>query len=199
MQEAINTGSVTATPPIRLLQEQGEQAGILIMFAVNDGPNGAGVVSVALRMGTFMAELLAPVASMMSVRLIDIGSDKPLYSGFSAVAGGALYEDTFDFGGRHYRVETVPTQWYLEQHSKWQSWVVLAAGVISTGLLGALLLLGTGHTRRVETIVDQRTHDLETVNRRLQLEIKERQQTEAALRQAQRVEAIGQLTGGLRW
>src|SRR5260370_10487570 len=139
MQEAINTGSVTATPPIRLLQEQGEQAGILIMFAVNDGPNGAGVVSVALRMGTFMAELLAPVASMMSVRLIDIGSDKPLYSGFSAVAGGALYEDTFDFGGRHYRVETVPTQWYLEQHSKWHGWVVLAAGVISTRLLGRLL------------------------------------------------------------
>jgi signal transduction histidine kinase/CheY-like chemotaxis protein/integral membrane sensor domain MASE1 len=195
--QAIDTGSVSVTPPIRLLQEQGEQAGILIFFAVNDGPNGEGVVSVALRMGTFMDELIAPVASIMRVRLVDIERDKPLYNGFPERLGSAAYVDTFDFGGRRYRVETVPTQQYLQQHIRWQSWVVLVAGVISTGLLGALLLLGTGHTRRIETVVDQRTRDLAAVNQRLQIEIKERQQAEAALRQAQRMEAIGQLTGGI--
>ena len=50
--------AVRATPPIRLVQEQGEQAGILLIFAVQDGPNGPGVVSVALRMGTFMIRSL---------------------------------------------------------------------------------------------------------------------------------------------
>jgi hypothetical protein len=38
---------------------------------------------------------------------------------------------------------------------------VLVVGVFSTGLLGALLMLGTGYTRRIETVVDQRMHDLE--------------------------------------
>jgi signal transduction histidine kinase len=38
---------------------------------------------------------------------------------------------------------------------------------------------------------------LKAINQRLQLEVKEREQAEAALHQAQRMEAIGQLTGGI--
>jgi two-component system, NtrC family, sensor kinase len=64
-------------------------------------------------------------------------------------------------------------------------------------LLGALLLLGSGYTRRIETVMDERTRDLASLNRRLEVEIRERQQAEAALCQAQRMEAIGQLTGGI--
>jgi signal transduction histidine kinase/CheY-like chemotaxis protein/sensor domain CHASE-containing protein len=198
IEETINTGRVTATPPIRLVQEKGDQPGILLIFAVPDGPNGPGVVSVALRMGTFVTEIVAPVGSILSVRLVDVEQNKVLYSGFSPPASGvSSFEDTFAFGGRHYRAETVPTASYLKQHRRWHSWAVLVAGVISTGLLGALLLLGTGYTRRIETVVDERTRELETANQRLRIEVKEREQVEAALRQAQRMEAIGQLTGGI--
>ena len=110
---------------------------------------------------------------------------------------GPVYAHSFSFGGRRYAVRTQPTTSYLEQHRRWQSWAVLVVGVFSTGLLGALLLLGTGHTRRIQTVVDERTRDLENLNRRLEIEIREREQAEAALRQAQRMEAIGQLTGGI--
>src|SRR5215831_3508195 len=197
VDETANTGRITATPPIRLVQEKGDQPGILALFAVRDGPNGPGVVSVALRMGTFVSGILAPLSSVLRVRVIDLGEDKALYSDFSPLPRGASYKETFSFGGRLYCVETEPTAFYLKHHHRWQSGVVLVAGVVSTGLLGTLLLLSTSYARRVERVVDDRTRDLESTNRRLQIEVTERERAEAALRQAQRMEAIGRLTGGI--
>jgi signal transduction histidine kinase/CheY-like chemotaxis protein/sensor domain CHASE-containing protein len=197
VQETFNTGRVIATPPIRLVQEKGDQPGILLVFAVLQGPNGPGVVGVALRMGTFVSRIFSPFAAILNVKLVDVEQNKLLYDGFSSGDRFASYQDTFTFGGRHYRVETQPTASYLAQHHRWQSGAVLVAGVVSTGLLGALLLLSTGYARRIEAVVEERTRDLASTNRQLQREVKEREQAEAALHQAQRMEAIGQLTGGI--
>ena len=46
-------------------------------------------------------------------------------------------------------VETAPSATYVVQQHGWQSWTILAGGVFITGLLGALLMLSTGHTYRI--------------------------------------------------
>ncbi len=197
IEAAVRSGMVQATAPLRLVNGNGQQNTILLMVVIPGGPDGAGVLVNAVRIGTLMNGLLAPVQAMVEVKLVDRAAGQPLYGGSAFRRPQAAYEDSFGFGGRRYDVETKPTATYIEQHRSWQSWGVLVAGVLSTGLLGALLMLGTGHARRIEQVVEGRTRDLAAVNQRLQIEIEERRQAEAALRQAQRMEAIGQLASGI--
>jgi signal transduction histidine kinase/CheY-like chemotaxis protein len=197
IEGAVGSGMVQASAPLLLVEGHGQQPAILLMFAVPGGPDGAGVLVNAVRIATLMNGLLAPVKAMVAVALIDRVAAQPLYGVSASRRPLAAHDESFGFGGRRYAVETEPTASYFEQHRSWQSWGVLVAGVLSTGLLGALLMLGTGHARRIEQVVEARTRDLAAVNQRLQIEIEERRQAEAALRQAQRMEAIGQLTSGI--
>lgn len=196
IEAATRSGGLTATAPIRLVQEKGEQAGVLLIFPVGDGAD-SGVLLVVHRMSIFLEGLLAPYRSWIDVRLVDLETGKVLFGGNLPEGSDALYRETFTFGGRRYGITTAPTSFYFEQHRSFQSWAVLARGGVGTGLLGALLLLSTGYAHRIEKVVEERTRDLEASNQRLQVEMQDRQQAEAALHQAQRMEVIGQLTGGI--
>ena len=49
-------------------------------------------------------------------------------------------------------VQTTPSAAYPAQHRGWESWAVLAAGALGTGLIGSLLMLATGHSHRFEQL-----------------------------------------------
>ena len=197
IETTLASGQVAASAPVRLVQERGEQAGVLLTYAVPSGATGQGIVLVVLRMGTFTERLLGSLRSIMTVRFVDAAGTRPLFDDSAATEATEPFETAFDFGTRRYVLQTEPGALYLSTHRGWESWIVLAAGVFSTGLLGALLMLGTGQAHRAERLVEERTHELQISNQRLTAEIAERERTESALQQAQRMEAIGQLTGGI--
>lgn len=188
---------VSATAPLRLVQEDGDQAAILLIYPVSESPNGPGIVVVVLRVQTFVERLLAPLSSAIKLKLSDATSGRPLFDNIDEQAVTPIYEASFEFGTRRYLLRTAPTRLYLASHFGWESWFILVAGVLCTGLLGALLLLATGYGQRADDLVEERTAELQTANRRLSTEIAERERAEAALLQARRMEAIGQLTGGV--
>jgi signal transduction histidine kinase len=54
-----------------------------------------------------------------------------------------------------------------------------------------------GQVFTLQLDLEQRTHDLDEANARLRAEIEQHRSTEATLRQAQKMEALGQITGGI--
>lgn len=154
VEAAIGSRSLAVTAPIRLVQEHGQQYGILLINAVSGGSAGPGVLLLALRMGTFAGTLGNPVQSILSLRFADAERAEPFLDQIPATTA-ALFKAEFNFGNRHYVVDTAPSPVYLARHRGWQSWAVLAAGALGTGLIGSLLLLATGHGYRFEQLASR--------------------------------------------
>ena len=157
---------VSASAPISLVQAE-NQTGILIMQSVRLNGKETGVVLTVLKVQEFIDRILPPASTLLRVRLIDDDAQTVLYDSLGSAPADVLFEHTFEFGTRHYRLQTTPTAAYFRQHRGWQSWGVLTMGTFVVGLLGALLLLGTGYTVRVETQVQARTRELKESESRL--------------------------------
>lgn len=177
LKKAVQSGSVTMTGPVRLMQESRTRGGVLMLMAINRHEPKYGVVLTELNTADFMDKLLQNVQPMLYARLVDLDERKAMYDNFAPQAEEALFEKSFEFGSRRYRMETAPTPEYLAQHRGWQSLGVLAAGVLGAGMMGSLLLLGTGYTARIETEVEDRTRELK--------------ESEEGLKEAQHIGRIG--------
>ncbi|WP_372873136.1 diguanylate cyclase domain-containing protein [Shewanella sp.] len=158
--KAKQTGELIASAPLQLVQEKQNQKGVLLFMAVNPTDPFSNVVTSVLRMGNFMTALLPHLRPHLYMRLIDIDAQSTLYDNFGPEQPAALFSESLNFGGRSYRFETAPTPLYNDMHRGWQSWGLLAIGILSTGLLSALLLLTTGYTAKIEAQVKDRTRKL---------------------------------------
>jgi len=154
IETATSSGNLVATGPIGLVQEPGSETAVLLIDSVSSGPAGPGVVLVVLRMGTFAAALVEPLRSTLALRFADAAADVPFYDAIPRTVS-VLSESELNFGTRRYLVSTAPSRAYLAANRGWQSWAVLAAGALGTGLIGGLLLLGTGHVYRFERLADK--------------------------------------------
>ena len=154
-------GATLATPPLTLVQERGAQAGILLMDRVRSGPNAPGIVLTALRMGDFLQPLLADHQDRLDVRLLDAATGQPLHVSARPPDATRAVERTLAYGQRAIVLQVAPSAAYLREHQGWQSVAMLAVTLFGSGMLGAFLLLVTGHASRVGSLVRERTRDLE--------------------------------------
>lgn len=159
INSARDSDRVTATAPVTLVSDTSDQFGILLMQPVTRGAL-PGVVLTVLRVGDFFAHSPAYQRTTTLVRMTDVASHQAIFDTIQDASKPSDYEQVLTFGTRTYRLEFSPTENYLMQHRGWQSWTVLAVGLFGTGLLGALLMLSTGYTARVERSVDTHVAEL---------------------------------------
>lgn len=80
---------------------------------------------------------------------------------FGVAPGGHLLEESLAFADRVWTVRCTPTAAYVDDRGSAVPLLVLAGGLVLTGLLIAYLLAVTGRASRVEMLVEARTRELE--------------------------------------
>jgi diguanylate cyclase (GGDEF)-like protein/PAS domain S-box-containing protein len=165
--QAFKQNAAVVTAPIKLYLSSGRETGLLLMYPVH-GYSWDGVVQTVLVSREFFGELFAGSRDLIEARLIEQESGDTVYVSGASQPSEVLFSRKFKFGDKHYRLEMSPSQQYFARHRGWQSWSMLVVGIFCTGLVGAILLIGTGFTARVLTLVDEKTLALKESSARFQ-------------------------------
>jgi PAS domain S-box-containing protein len=97
------------------------------------------------------------------------------------IPGRLALEIPLQAPGRQWILHLVQTQEFFVSNRTWHAWIVLLGGLLFTSFFGAFLLVMTGRTSLIETVVRQRTEALSGANQALrQSEQKFRSVTESA-------------------
>lgn len=90
-----------------------------------------------------------------------------------------------DVAGRRWLLVALPTPQYLDTVRRINTWAVPLIGGVLTVLLAAYLHTLAWRAARVEAMVNQRTAELTSANTKLEKEIEDRREAEAALRESE--------------
>jgi PAS domain S-box-containing protein len=214
LDRARDMGEVTATRRLRLVVQQGgeQQYAVLLFSPVYSSTSVPetleqrrrllrGYATAALRMDQLVETAVkGQNLDGMTFALLDTqatGVRQILFADSRWAQkvediGGLEWRESFLLGGHPWEVRVSSTRSLLSPRYSWRSSIVLATGLVFTGLLGAFLLVVTSRATQVEELVIRRTAEL-------QRELLEHRRTEETLRASEaRSRAIfDHMIGGL--
>jgi PAS domain S-box-containing protein len=177
---ANQTGAAAMTSPLRLLQDHDTSLNYLIFMPVYrtlDVPK-----TLAMREELLRGYVTALVKINTQIEAIHHKFKKAdFFIRFDDVTDKEhpvnLYDDgtpnisraSFDWrsqknvAGRELELKITPTEAYLNSHRTMQSWFVLVGGLLFCSFLGGFLLLVTGRTEYISSLVERRTLELESI------------------------------------
>ncbi len=204
---ARDLGQPIATRPLTLFRRPENPEGVVVFQPVyrNDRPHGSvaerrvnllGFANAVFQVGVLIQAAEKQVTSAgIGVILLDVtdprrtipmfpvtpqgGRPEQLLAVGDGAAGGVRWDRRIEVAGRQWMLRFEPGPDYAASHHGWGAWMVLAGGLLFTGLLQGFLLVVTGAAARTERLVSERTAELRCANLSLSDEMVIRQGAEA--------------------
>ncbi|WP_227470296.1 EAL domain-containing protein [Massilia sp. YMA4] len=172
VRRALQSDEPTASAPLQLIRKD-LKPGVVLLQAVRppDGGDAVGMLLMSVQLESYLASVLQQVGFPHLVASIDdvaTGTRLAMADDAGAPHPAGTLRQTIHFGGRDYLLTLTPTAAYVASQRGWQSWSVLAAGLLLTGLLGGLLLLSSGERAQIQARVEESTARLQEREARLQ-------------------------------
>jgi CHASE1-domain containing sensor protein len=171
LERSRDTGERIASGRITLVQESGQQAGVVVTLPVyrNDAPHSSlaerrtnlrGFISGVFRLGNLVA---TPAQSLeqegISFTLKDV-TDLPMGELLARNAmareswtTGLRWGQTIALAGRSWQMEFNAGRTYLSRQHTWLAWIVLLVGLLLAGGLQAQLLTAARHSAERERLI----------------------------------------------
>ena len=173
---SIKNGSLGITGKIELVQASEKHVGVLfIMPVILPGDDlekqtplhsTKGLVVGAIKMDELFSSLKEDLSqSKLEVMLIDKTKDQEVEL-FNSGINLPFHKErnilikSIVFGGKVWSIVICPNDSFDSLTGSLQSWSILVGGLLFTSMLGAFLLLITGRTSQIESIVAHRTEQL---------------------------------------
>jgi diguanylate cyclase (GGDEF)-like protein/PAS domain S-box-containing protein len=169
---SVRTGKAAATARIEIVGDSQNSSGFLLVQPVYDRHSKKkirGYAVVVLRINGLIQSI---EQKDLRLRLLDRSAPEDLqllYQSHDSRPAGTdslQHRVAMSVGQRNWELELTLPASYLVAHRSWQAWIVLAAGLLLTALLGILLLVIVGRTTKVEQIVAERTAALQDSEKR---------------------------------
>jgi signal transduction histidine kinase/integral membrane sensor domain MASE1 len=177
IQNARRTGMPAVTAPIRLVQENRQRAGVLVLHpayrdrvpgvAAGDGKNPAAFVVGVIKVDQMIdiaARQIAVPGLVFQVDDADAPDDKARF--YRSDEAPAALDRAYDWqmrlaiADRTWTLRVMPTERYLRQQPNWQAMLVGAGGLALAALLQVLILVATGRTSIIQHKVEEQTAEL---------------------------------------
>lgn len=182
LDRARDTGDLVVSDRLSLVQDTGNQnSDVVVFLAVYGGAtetvqerqnNLRGFCIGMFHMNDILAKARRGVdIADIDISIIDISSDAAAAGPLTSIHGGEItrhdlhghthenghLERPMQFDQRHWMLRLSPNPEYAFKHKSLTAWAVLAFGLLLMSQLGAFLLVVTGRSIAVATLVDERT------------------------------------------
>ena len=161
-----------ATRGLRLMQETAQQTGVVVYHPVFKGEPftpqtrvqaSLGAVFLALRMEDALSNILQGRAVYLEACLIDVSAPPNAVMAGTAACRSSQWQQAhrhridipIDFGDRQWQLAVWSAKAVPMVGLGATSWLLAVGGVALAAALGALLLVMTGHTRRIEAAMEE--------------------------------------------